>query len=99
LEKEQEKDPSQTARKAGGVECLPEGILPKEPKKIIKIYAKVAKREPRQDSGIHKKTAKEKMIGWPQLPFHMLQIWVLTAKPPGSTLPLFPTIRNFMMNG
>ena len=47
LEKEQEKDPSQTARKARGVKCLPERILPKEPKKIIKIYAKVAKREPR----------------------------------------------------
>jgi hypothetical protein len=47
LEKEQEKNPSQTARKAGGVKCLPEGILPKEPEKIIEIYARVAKKEPR----------------------------------------------------
>jgi hypothetical protein len=46
LEKEQEKDSSPTAGTAGGVECLPEGILPKESKKIIEIYAKVAKREP-----------------------------------------------------
>jgi hypothetical protein len=63
LEKEQEKNPSQTAGKAGGVECLSERILPKEPKKIIKIYAGVAKRESGQDSGIHKKTAKEKIMG------------------------------------
>ena len=37
MEKEQEKDPSQTARKARGVKCLPERILPKEPEKIIKM--------------------------------------------------------------
>ncbi|MCA9457424.1 MAG: hypothetical protein KC587_12235 [Nitrospira sp.] len=45
MEKEQEKDSSQTTRDAGEVEGLSEGILSKEQKKTVEVCGQAEKRE------------------------------------------------------